>query len=347
MRTLYFLFPGMGLQTGGHTAQVRFLEAAQTLCETRAVTYQGRHEGVPYLDDILEQTVEDDAIFIVHWGPHIPELLQTLTGRNVVYVSQSTGYRWTLPPSVPILCGSRNTLAFWGRFAPNAPLFWLPNVLGDEFENRHVDRDIDVLVQRRKSSEYLLSGLVPLLMGHCSVLLLDTWVDDLASILNRSKVYLYDSSEYWNRAGVTEGFGLPPLEAMACGCTVFSSVNDALADFLDPGFNCHKLRLYSMEYDVRRVLEAVNQHGEREREGGGEALHTYRMPNVRARLESILIEVNRFFDSRPGLTQDVPSIAHKRYVKDRPLASRFERLRRAVPSPVKYGLKKVVGEHWF
>ena len=29
---------------------------------------------------------------------------------------------------------------------------------------------------------------------------------------------------------MTEGFGLPPLEALACGCVVFSSLNHALAD---------------------------------------------------------------------------------------------------------------------
>lgn len=51
--------------------------------------------------------------------------------------------------------------------------------------------------------------------------MIDSWVEDLATLFNQSKVYLYDSSEYWIQAGATEGFGLPPLEAMACGCTVF------------------------------------------------------------------------------------------------------------------------------
>jgi hypothetical protein len=43
-------------------------------------------------------------------------------------------------------------------------------------------------------------------------------------------VVLYDSADYWRSVGVSEGFGLPPLEALACGCVVFSSLNHALAD---------------------------------------------------------------------------------------------------------------------
>ena len=30
-------------------------------------------------------------------------------------------------------------------------------------------------------------------------------------------VVLYDSADYWRGRGVSEGFGLPPLEALACG----------------------------------------------------------------------------------------------------------------------------------
>jgi glycosyltransferase involved in cell wall biosynthesis len=47
----------------------------------------------------------------------------------------------------------------------------------------------------------------------------------LAQLFNSSKIYLYDSAEYWVVKGLTEGLGLPPLEALACGCIVFSSVN--------------------------------------------------------------------------------------------------------------------------
>jgi hypothetical protein len=44
---------------------------------------------------------------------------------------------------------------------------------------------------------------------------------------------------------------------MACGCQVFSSVNGALADYLDPGFNCEAIGTYSTAYDVERILAAL------------------------------------------------------------------------------------------
>jgi glycosyltransferase involved in cell wall biosynthesis len=124
-------------------------------------------------------------------------------------------------------------MGYWGEKAPNALIYYLPNQIGSEFLNLGLERDIDVLVQGRKSSKYLLNRLVPALRPHCRVKVLDSYVEDLVGLFNRSRVYLYDSAEYWAVNGLTEGFGLPPLEALACGCTVFSSVNSALADYLD------------------------------------------------------------------------------------------------------------------
>jgi glycosyltransferase involved in cell wall biosynthesis len=71
--------------------------------------------------------------------------------------------------------------------------------------------------------------------------LINSFVDDLSKLFNRSKVYLYDSAEYWAQQRVSEGFGLQPMEALACGCQVFSSINGGLSDYLDPGFNCYKI----------------------------------------------------------------------------------------------------------
>ena len=41
------------------------------------------------------------------------------------------------------------------------------------------------------------------------------WVDDLGDLFRSAKVVLYDSADHWRRAGVSEGFGLPPIEALA------------------------------------------------------------------------------------------------------------------------------------
>ena len=83
------------------------------------------------------------------------------------------------------------------------------------------------------------------------------WVEDIVRLFNDSKIFLYDSTEHWSAAGVTEGFGLPPLEAMACGCIVFSSLNHALSDILTPGEIGHQIGCVSLSNDVSRIIAAV------------------------------------------------------------------------------------------
>jgi glycosyltransferase involved in cell wall biosynthesis len=83
------------------------------------------------------------------------------------------------------------------------------------------------------------------------------WVDDLVDLFNSATVYLYDSADYWRGRGVSEGFGLPPIEALACGCVVFSSLNHALADLLDPGRLGHQIGCGTLEADVERIAAAV------------------------------------------------------------------------------------------
>ena len=83
------------------------------------------------------------------------------------------------------------------------------------------------------------------------------WVDDLVDLFNSAKVVLYDSADYWRGRGVSEGFGLPPLEALACGCVVFSSFNHALADTLDPGRIGHQLGSGTLAADLEAISAAA------------------------------------------------------------------------------------------
>ena len=284
----------MDIESGGHLAQVRLLETARRVAPAYAVVYESRDVSVPFLDDVLQQADATSSIFVIHWGPHIPDLIHRLVDRNIVYLSYSTGYGFKVPARVPIIAGSRHTLAYWGKHAPDSLVYYLPAIISDEFTNLHQNRDIDVLVQKRKSSRYLLEELVPALQPHCSVTVLDSWVEDLAVIFNRTKVYLYDSSEYWAQHGLSEGFGLPPLEALACGCTVFSSINDALSDYLDPGFNCQKLHTYSLQYDLKRISSVIRDwHGQTQE---NDPAAEYRSHAVERRLGVIISGLNDFFD---------------------------------------------------
>ena len=81
---------------------------------------------------------------------------------------------------------------------------------------------------------------------------------ELLRLYNRSKVYLYSSAP--TASGWVEGFGFQPLEALVCGCAVFSNLHGGLADYLDPEVNAFKLETWSLAHDLERI-EAVVREG--------------------------------------------------------------------------------------
>lgn len=312
MRKLLFLLPGTTQQffAGGLTAELKTMAIAQQICPAEIVTYRNREPNTPFLDDVLANAQYRDCIFIISWGFDVPKLVQRLSNRFAVYHAHSTRYGFRLPPRVPIVTVSKNSMGYWGEMALSSPIYHLPNEISADFENRRLERDVDVLVQARKSSEYLLQQLVPALQKRCNVVLLDSYVDDLVGLFNRSKIYLYDSAEYWGRFRLTEGFGLPPLEAMACGCQVFSSVNHALADYLDPGFNCQKISSYSTEYDVQRITKTLKTW--QSIQLPDDFFTPYRTESLVLRLRTILQEINDFFDYLPNAQTDIPQLTRRR-----------------------------------
>ncbi len=302
MRKLYFLFPELNIQQGGHTAQMAFLEISKRFCSAEAVTYMQQTADVKYLDDVLKQDHNDllECIFVIHWGPHVPKLLKRLKGLSVVYVAHSTGWGFDLPPCVPVLAVSRHTQSYWATRAPKNPVFYLPNVITDQFYNSDEDREIDVLVMKRKTSSYVLNELLPLLKSRCRIKLIDGWVDDLADEMRNSKIFLYDSSEHWLKQRVSEGFGLPPLEAMACGCQVFSSLNHALSDYLEPNVNCYQIGVYSTHHDLNRIMTILDQWTPKYTTDN--VVSDYRSEKVATRMHVILSAVNEFFTMTRGLS---------------------------------------------
>lgn len=308
MRTLYFLVPGTSSQfaCGGLFAELKTCELAQQVCPAAIVTYQQREENTLFLADVLRQPNLREVIFVISWGFHVPKLARQLRHHQVIYHAHTAGYGFRLPADVPIITVSRNTMGYWGQLCPTSLIYYLPNYISPDFTNHHQNRDIDVLVQTRKVSTYVLHTLVPALQPHCNVVVLDRFVEDLPALFNRSRVYLYDSAEYWAQYRVTEGFGLPPLEAMACGCQVFSSVNSALADYLDPGFNSYKIACYSRAYDVARILGALQSPAPR---GLSEVdLVPFRREAIVAKLSVILQEINDFFDQRSHFPGNIPAL---------------------------------------
>jgi len=267
-----FLLPGTtgNFRCGGLQVELQTARIVSTFASVELVTYRQRESRYPFLDDLLEspETAKNQnlshCLWVVSWGFDVPHLLRKLQGRRTLYHAHSTGYGFKVPSSVPILAVSRNTLGYWGDRASNNPLLYVPNALESQWlERGHRAqvkmRTCDVLVQARKNSNYVLNVLVPALKERgLRVTVQSGWVEDLVSVFNQSKVVIYDTAEYWHSRGLTEGFGLPPLEALACGCVVFSSLNHALADMIDPGFCGHQIGMGSLDADLDRIIEAVN-----------------------------------------------------------------------------------------
>ena len=261
------LVPGTGphFRCGGLSVAKQTVRLLGELIPTTLVTYRERSIHCQFIKDLLkEDPIDDNSLWIISWGFDVPRLIKRLRKRNVVYHAHSTGYGFKLPPTVPIVAVSRNTMGYWGHYAPRNPLFLVPNALESQWIERGdlrgdvAARPIDILVQKRKSSNYLLYELVPALRTKgFRVEIQSDWVEDIVHLFNNTKVFLYDSTEHWSAAGVTEGFGLPPIEAMACGCIVFSSLNHALSDILTPGEIGHQIGYGSLSNDVDRITAAL------------------------------------------------------------------------------------------
>ena len=331
------LVPGTGtrFRCGGLSVAMQTARLLSTLRPTEVVTYRQRQDDHPFLDDLIrEEKAPGACLWLVSWGFDVPVLLRRLRGRSVIYQAHSSGYGFDLPPGVPVLAVSRNTLGYWGDRAPRNPLFLLPNALEAQWLERGDrygaggPRVIDVLVQQRKSSDYVLKQLVPALRARgLRVEVQNGWVEDLVDLFNSASVYLYDSAEHWRAAGVSEGFGLPPLEAMACGCVVFSSLNHALADTLTPGELGHQIGCGSLEHDLERISAAVADQAAWRCSGPAldQFLIAYSESALKQRWQALLVTLDRL----------LPALQQQSVLRSRPLwRLRFSRQWR--------GLRRVV-----
>jgi hypothetical protein len=340
VRPVRFLVPGTTgkFRCGGLLVELQTARLVSQLVPVEVVTYRQREPDHPFLSDLLgAEEAPGEALWIVSWGFDVPKLLRRLRGRPVAYHAHSSGYGFGLSPGTPVLAVSRNTLGYWGDRSPRSPLALVPNALAPQWIERGARgltarRPIDVLVQRRKCSAYVLEQLVPALQQRgLRVEVQSGWVDDLVELCNSATVVLYDSADYWRGRGLSEGFGLPPIEALACGCVVFSSLNHALADTLDPGRLGHQIGAGSLEADLERIVAAVEDpHAWRADPQALDAL-------LEGCSESALLErwrqalelVNRHWD-RMALGATLLASASPRQLRWR---QRLERLQR-LPGPI-------------
>jgi hypothetical protein len=228
------------------------------------------------LDSVLSEATTGKALFVVTYGPLVLKQIRYLrkaTSNPILYYAQSFGWpqlrgmlpnSYSIPPEVPIVCNSRYVLAQWNLHAPGNKTAYIPPPISPCFRFVEGDRDIDVLLQVRKMSKYCLKQLVPSLLSEgLNVLQIENWITqpELASLLNRTKVFLYVGNFFqrrkWNQYPMGEGLGLPPLEALACGCIVGSNLLGGVNDFLTPEKNAIKVLLNDPKKDAKNIVNAV------------------------------------------------------------------------------------------
>ena len=294
MKELRLLVPGMW-QSGGLYVALRFVELINKIFPARIFTYIDKVENLPFVD--MRTIPEDEEIiWAITWGPHVNRLIRRLRNRKIIYYAQSTGWGSLHLNGIPILCISRFVMAYFAEHSPVSPLYLVEPVLDQNCRDTGIDRDIDVLYLSRKSAQYLDRFLVPKLQKECHVHIQKSFIpsNELYQLYNRSKVYLYSSQQ--PPIGLGDGFGLQPLEAIVCGCSVFSNLNGGLSDYIDPGVCGQKLETYSLEYDVDRILKAVKEY--RGQNPNSEVLREkYSTKSFYNKIETIWPEVLEFLET--------------------------------------------------
>ena len=307
-----FLLPGTTRtwHSGGIAIALKLAQFLSDLRPLEIVTYEDREPDHPFLDDDYLAAAPDDTLWLITFGPHVSRLFERLHGRRVVYYAQSAGWSIDMPAGATILCISRFVMAYWAQWAPGARLFLVPPTLDPACRNHQREREIDVLYLSRKTTPYLHDELVPRLRERCRVETVEEMLPlrDVLDLFNRAKVYIYDFAPSSDRAWV-DGFGLQPLEAIVCGCAVFTTVSGGPCDYLDPGVNCSQISGDSAR-DLDAILSSVSTHrgGNRDqdalREHYSEAALKQRLRVLIEELEVLNVRVDTSVHLSPPLPAD-------------------------------------------
>lgn len=106
---------------------------------------------------------------------------------------------------------------------------------------------------------------------------------------------IYSKSKIWLLASASEGFPLPPLEAMACGCVVVATKCGGTTDYIRDGENGFLVRVGDIRQCVDRIILLLRDIDLRQKLAG-EALRTAKIfswENSAIKLEKALLELAR------------------------------------------------------
>ena len=303
----WFLQPSMEdpfYVCGGWQIFNRACELAGRMRETELVTYRHREAGHRYLDDVPRAELESGIVW-VYWSSHLRELAERLAGcPRVAFYAMNEDYGrhfgQITPPEWPIVALSRFVAAHYALREPWRQILYLGPALHPAAVNRGGPRDLDVLVHVRKTTPYLRHELIPALEARLAVKVLREWVpqEEMLALLNRSRTYLYWVHRQIQGLWIHEGFGMQPLEAIACGAMPVSNAYGGLSDYLEAPWNSRKIGVHSLEYDVLQIERAARGHDgtnpdeERLRRLYGEE-------EFARRFEAVERELLFYFENRP------------------------------------------------
>ncbi len=277
--------------------------------EAEVITYRERETGARHLDDVPREELAKGILWVT-WQSHVTELSRRLEGfEHVVLYAQNIDFGATAgqitPTAWPIVCLSRYIAADYAIREPWRHLPVLPPVLHPAARNTGSARDIDVLVHKRKNVPYVRNELIDAVASRCNTEVLDRWIDqkEFLGLLGRSKVYLYWNHQFME--GIYEGFGMQPLEAIACGAFPVSNAYGGLGDYLEAPWNSLKIGTWNLDFDVHQILGAVRDHdganpGEKTAQ---EQYSEERFYERYASLEASLFDYFDFLDAHGGAPQ--------------------------------------------
>jgi len=105
--------------------------------------------------------------------------------------------------------------------------------------SRHISKGVEYGLEALKMAKQSVPELEAILFGGGRVRPpeLPDWVQFVGSVPNAQMAEIYNQCSLFLHTSYSEGWGLPPAEAMACGCCLVASANEGVTNFAKHNHN--------------------------------------------------------------------------------------------------------------